>query len=141
MMKNLRISSLMLLFASVVIFSACKDDDEPSVVAPSAPTLADATEITATSFTASWAAVTGADNYLLDVSTTNTFESFVEGYEKKEISTLTETVEGLEAETTYFFRVYARKGTLNSVASAVKEATTLEEDDDDDDDDDDEEEG
>ncbi len=114
-----------LLFVCAVLFTAasCKDDNTP-VVTVAAPTLSDASAITATGFTATWTTVTGADKYLLDVSTVNTFATTVTGYNKKEVTALTTNVTGLTANTKYYFRVFAKKGTVSSVASATKEVTT-----------------
>ncbi len=116
---------VILLFVCATLFTAasCKDDEaKPTTVA--APTLSDASAITATGFTATWSAVTGADKYLLDVSTANTFATTVTGYNKKEITGVTTNITGLTANTKYYFRVYAKKGTVTSAASATKEVTT-----------------
>jgi hypothetical protein len=115
----------MFIVLTLILISAtgCKDD-EVEIVMP--PTLNNASEITNNSFNASWSAVSGADKYLLDVSTSSTFASFLTGYNKKEITTTSHTVEGLDEFTKYYFRVYAKKGIKVSVASATKEATTLE---------------
>lgn len=113
-------------FLLTVLFSvsSCKDDDNPAPVA--APALNAATEITATSFKISWAQVTGAEKYLLDVSTASNFATTVTGYAKKELTGTNATVTGLTAKTKYYYRLYAKKGSTVSVASTVKEATTIE---------------
>jgi ribosomal protein L6P/L9E len=68
--------------------------------------------------------VTGAEKYLLDVSTQSNFNTTVTGFNKKEVTETSATVNGLTANTKYYFRVYAKKGATVSAASAVKEATT-----------------
>lgn len=113
-----------LLFVCATLFTASCKDDNVQTVTVAAPTLSDASAITATGFTATWSAVTGADKYLLDVSTVNTFATTVTGYNKKEVTGVTTNVTGLTANTKYYFRVYAKKGTVSSVASATKEVTT-----------------
>lgn len=117
--------SILFLAFSLVALNACNDDD-PKPSAPAAPTLSVASEITATGFKATWTEVTGAEKYLLDVSLQENFSATVTGYAKKEITgATTHTVAGLTTATKYYFRVYAKKGTLTSVASATKDATTL----------------
>ncbi len=115
-------SMLSLAFMLLVIFSACKDDDDPTPLA--APTLGEATEITDESFKVNWTAVTGADKYLLDVSVEDDFATTVTGYSKKEVTGTSFVVTDLTAETEYFYRLYAKKGSTVSVASNVKDATT-----------------
>lgn len=114
-----------LLFAtSLLIFAACSDDD-PQVTTPDAPVLNDASAITATGFTATWSEVEDADVYLLDVSLEADFDPTITGYAKKEIDGTSHALTGLEDETQYHFRVYAKNGSKISTASAVKTATTL----------------
>lgn len=118
-----RLMTLLFVCATLFIAASCDDDDDDSVTV-AAPTLNAASAITATGFTATWAAVTGADKYLLDVSTVNTFATTVTGFNKKEITGTTTNVTGLTANTKYYFRLYAKKGSKTSVASATKDATT-----------------
>ncbi len=72
-----------------------------------APVATAATSITTTSMSANWNATSGADSYRLDVATDAGFTSFVSGYEDKEIAStsLTDSVTGLTAGTTYYYRV------------------------------------
>ena len=72
-----------------------------------APVAAAATAVKDTSFTANWAASAGATSYRLDVSTSNTFDTFVSGYENKSVSGTSQSVTGLTAGTTYYYRVRA----------------------------------
>lgn len=119
-----RLITLLVMCLTLFVAVSC-DDDEDETPTIAAPTLNDASAVTATGFTTSWAAVTGAEKYLLDVSTVNTFATTVTGYNKKEITgAVTTPVTGLTASTKYYFRVYSKKGTVTSVASTVKEVTT-----------------
>ena len=106
----------------LVVAGACKDDDEPTPLA--APTLGDATEIADVSFKVNWTAVAGADKYLLDVSIEDDFGTTVTGFNKKEVTVTSFVVTGLTAETEYFYRLYAKKGSTVSAASTVKDVTT-----------------
>jgi hypothetical protein len=74
---------------------------------PVAPTAAAATAITATGFTANWSTVTGATGYLLDVSTVNSFATFVTGYNGLPVNATSYSVTGLTAGTTYYYQVRA----------------------------------
>ncbi len=122
--SRITILSFMIFAVSLLALNACKDDD-PKPVAPATPVLQSASAITATGFTASWAAVPTAEKYLLDVSLAADFATTVTGYAKKEVTGTSHAVTGLTAGTKYYFRLYAKKGTLTSVASATKDATTL----------------
>lgn len=87
-----------------------------------APTSSAATATTGTGFTANWATVTGATGYLLDVSTVNTFASFVAGYNGLAVSggsTVSQAVTSLSANTTYYYRVRATNATSCTSASSA----------------------
>ncbi|MCB0492219.1 MAG: fibronectin type III domain-containing protein [Cyclobacteriaceae bacterium] len=117
----LKVLSLTLLFSMMLV--ACSKDDDPKPVG--VPSLNAATDINTTSFKASWNGVTGAEKYLLDVSLKADFSTTVTGYSRKEITGTSTVVTGLTAATKYYFRVYAKKGSVLSSSSTVKEATTL----------------
>lgn len=75
---------------------------------PSNPVTAAVTTIGQNSFSAKWAATTGATGYYLDVSTSNTFSSFVGANNNLNVGNVTEfAVSGLSAGTTYYYRVRA----------------------------------
>ncbi|MDN3677748.1 hypothetical protein QWY90_10505 [Flavobacterium paronense] len=77
------------------------------------------------SFTASWNAVTGATDYAIDVSTTNTFSTLLPGYSNASTSNSTSlSIIGLSPLTTYYFRVRAVGLSCNTNSLTVS-ATTL----------------
>ncbi len=77
-------------------------------ITSSAPVAGTATNIRANSFSANWAASTGATDYFLDLSTSNTFATFVAGWENKEVgNVLTYNFSGLNNNATYYYRVRA----------------------------------
>jgi hypothetical protein len=58
------------------------------------------------SFMARWDSVNGATGYLLDVSTSNSFSSYVDGYHDLDVGNVTaRTVTRLSRGTTYYYRV------------------------------------
>ncbi|MBM3922658.1 MAG: hypothetical protein FJ340_05560, partial [Sphingomonadales bacterium] len=91
-----------------------------------APSSAAATAVLATSFVANWTAVTGSTGYLLDISTSSTFSSFVTGYNSLAVSSssLSLTVTGLTPLTTYYYRVRSQEGTCVSTNSGNITVTT-----------------
>ena len=76
--------------------SAPLADSEP--ISPPRPTRS--------SFMATWKPVSGAKGYLLDVSTSNAFDRYVNGYHDLDVGNATgRVVTGLNRGTTYFYRV------------------------------------
>jgi len=92
---------------------------------PSPPSVLPATFVSNTGFEAEWNSVNNFYEYHLDVSTTETFESFVSGYEDKvifnyNIGTIRSTVAGLLPNKNYFYRVRATGIAGNSSTVLVK---------------------
>jgi PKD repeat protein len=93
---------------------------------PNAPQALDPTDIAQTSFTARWRSSESASSYWLDVATDFSFNHYVSGYENLNVGAdTTYQVTGLEANTTYYYRVRAENlgGTSNN--SNVIFLTTL----------------
>ncbi|OAM91456.1 TonB-dependent receptor [Termitidicoccus mucosus] len=92
---------------------------------PVAPAVSEATIPTASGFTANWAAVPGASGYLLDVSTSPDFSTFVSGYEGLDVGDATSyTLADLAPGTTYYYRVSACAGDVVGDSSATITVTT-----------------
>jgi hypothetical protein len=90
--------------------------------APTTPASPNTTNLQTTSFTANWTASTGGgiSGYLLDVSTSSTFASFVTGFNGLSVgNVLTYNVTGLTANTTYYWRVRAVGSGCNSANSST----------------------
>ena len=93
---------------------------------PSAPVANPATLVAIHSFTANWRSVSGATGYRLDVSTSSSFNTYVTGYQDLPVGNATSrSVTGLNASTTYYYRVRARNGNGTSGNSNVVHVTTL----------------
>jgi hypothetical protein len=88
---------------------------------PDIPVFSTTTGLSTSGFTANWGAAAGASTYLLDVSTSNTFASFVPGFNGLDVGNVTSyVVSGLTANTDYFFRVRATNGTCTSANATAQ---------------------
>lgn len=77
-------------------------------VIPTAPLANAGTAASTTGFTANWVSVAGATSYVLDVSTSSTFTSYVSGYNGLNMgNVLSGAVGSLTCATTYYYRVRA----------------------------------
>ena len=87
----------------------------------SAPVATKATDINKSSgpcFTANWNAVTGANSYVLDVATDRNFTNILSSYNNQNVGSETSyKVSGLEADTTYYYRVRAVNDKGQSLSS------------------------
>ena len=92
---------------------------------PAAPSAQNATDVTSSSYTAHWSNVSGAIDYRLDVSTSNTFATYVPPYQDLSVGDVTSyNVTGLSAHTTYYYRLRAYNGCATSSNSSVKSVQT-----------------
>ncbi len=94
---------------------------------PNPPTAQTATGVGETNFTANWSASTGATNHLLDVSTEDTFASFVSGYNGRRAGNMTSgAVTGLSSGVTYYYRVRAQNsGGISGNSGTIAATTTV----------------
>jgi hypothetical protein len=87
-----------------------------------------ATNIQYTSFSANWNSVSGATTYYLDVSTSNTFSTFVTGWENVNVGNVTtySVNSGLSEGITYYYRLrsYTSGTSANSNVISVTTLTT-----------------
>src|SRR5204863_5032983 len=84
---------------------------------------------TRSSFIATWDSVSDAKGYLLDVSTSNSFSSYVDGYHGLDVGNVNgRAVAGLKPEKTYYYRVRpytaAGSGGYSDVTTATTQAAT-----------------
>ncbi len=93
---------------------------------PLPPIAHPATYIASNSFTTNWSSVSGATGYRLDVSPNSSFSTYVAGYQNLNVgNTTSRSVSGLNASTTYYYRVRAYNGNGTSGNSNVVNVTTL----------------
>jgi hypothetical protein len=102
---------------SLELPNASEGAAENEIVAPPPPTRS--------SFMATWPNVSGAKGYLLDVSTSSSFNTFVDGYHDFDVCGATgRVVTGLSRGTTYYYRVRAYGVTGPSGYSETMAITT-----------------
>jgi phosphodiesterase/alkaline phosphatase D-like protein len=89
------------------------------ITLPVAPATATTTLVGQSGFTANWNAVTGAAHYFIDVSTDPLFATFVTGFNNTQVNALTQSIGGLQPNTTYHYRVRAANASGSSVSSSV----------------------
>lgn len=77
------------------------------------------------SFIVTWTTIPRATNYHLDISTSNTFLSFITGYNDLVLTTTSVSVTGVTAGVTYYFRVRTTSGSVTSVNSNVGSVTPV----------------
>ena len=97
-----------------------------AAVTPLAVTANAATNIVCSTFTANWTAEANATSYLLDVSLSNTFATFVTGFQNLDVGNTTSfNVTGLTPNTNYYYRVRSKNGCGTGPSSATINAKTL----------------
>ena len=103
----------------------CMKNTAPVCTPPASPVASTATLMACTSFTANWAASSGAFNYVLDVSTNSGFSSFVTGYNNLYVGNVTTyNITGLTFGNTYYYRVRAIAGCASGNSNVITAATT-----------------
>jgi N-acetylneuraminic acid mutarotase len=94
---------------------------------PLPPSNINATNIQCNSFTANWSPSNSATTYFLDVSTTNSFSTFITGFRNLNVgNSTTYNITGLTFGTTYYYQLRSSFGNCTGVSSnPVSSATTL----------------
>lgn len=83
------------------------------------PVATAATAVTLTSFTANWNAATGANTYLLSVATNSSFTNIVMGYNDLELNITSLNIGSLTPNTTYYYRLKSKNGSIVSAPSNI----------------------
>ncbi|MHC0439381.1 fibronectin type III domain-containing protein [Flavobacterium sp. 3-210] len=97
-----------------------------TAVIPGTVTSSAGTGAICTEFIANWNTLTGATSYLLDVSTSSTFNTFVGSYNSLDVGNVTTyDVVGLNPNTTYYYRLKGKNGCgISTNYSTVRNVTT-----------------
>ena len=129
-LKNIAVAAVLISAAITATKDASAQEivrvDNQPAVSPSPPVANPATYVASNSFTAHWSSVTGTTGYRLDVSPNSSFNSYVGVYQNLNVGNVTSrNVTGLNASTTYYYRVRAYNGAGISSDSNVVNVTTL----------------
>jgi len=120
----MKIKFLLVLASLFFFLNACSKDDDVAVTNLETPTANAPKDVNDNGFRAKWNYVSHSKSYLLDVSTTENFATFVTNYESKEVTDLNEVVAGLTGGTQYYYRVRAKNETQISEYSNVISVVT-----------------
>ncbi|MGL1888141.1 MAG: endo-1,4-beta-xylanase [Reichenbachiella sp.] len=124
---SLRTIGLLIIYAvGLMSFGSCSGDEEKDeeIFELSPPVVNTATNVTMSSFLATWSKVPGADHYEVDVALDEDFSEFLNGYEAIQERSVELNVKFLEANTIYYVRVRTSIDEELSVNSNVITATT-----------------
>lgn len=117
---------LLSLTGILLFFNSCSKED-PIIItdALTAPIANAPADINDTGFKAKWGFVSTAQSYLLDVSTSADFATFVPNYNSKSVANLNEMVTGLNSGTQYFYRVRAKRDSeISGYSNVISVVTT-----------------
>nr|WP_294924340.1 endo-1,4-beta-xylanase [uncultured Flavobacterium sp.] len=120
----MKIKFLLVLASLFFFLNACSKDDDVAVTTLETPIANAPKDVNDNGFRAKWNYVSNSKSYLLDVSTTENFATFVTNYESKEVTDLNEVVAGLTGGTQYYYRVRAKNETQISEYSNVISVVT-----------------
>lgn len=116
----------LLLLTSIMFFlNSCSKEDIIIADTLNTPIANASTDINNTGFKAKWGFVSNAQSYLLDVSISADFTTFVPNYNSKSVTDLNEMVVGLNAGTQYFYRVRAKRDSqISDFSNVISVVTT-----------------
>lgn len=120
----MKIKFLLVLTSFVFFLSACSKDDNETVANLETPVANAPKDVNDNGFRAKWNYVSNSKSYLLDVSTSATFATFLPNYNSKPVTDLNEVVVGLLGGTQYYYRVRAKTETQTSDYSNVISVVT-----------------
>ncbi|WP_299465756.1 fibronectin type III domain-containing protein [uncultured Microscilla sp.] len=112
----------LLLFITSSFFYSCSLFEKEFILP--VPIAAEAENVGVIGFKAQWNKVTGAGSYEIDLALDEDFSQFVDGYQAKKIVEEGLTIDNLEANTTYYYRVRANISSQISQNSNVIAVTT-----------------
>ncbi|MBZ4040790.1 endo-1,4-beta-xylanase [Flavobacterium hibisci] len=121
----MKIKFLVMLTSFVVFLNACSKDDSESPDVLETPIAIAPKDVNDNGFKAKWYYVSHSKSYLLDVSTSENFDSFLPNYNSKEVTDLNDVVSGLTGGTQYYYRVRAKNETqISDYSNVISVVTT-----------------
>lgn len=121
----MKIKFLLVCTSLFFFLNACTKDDNEAVVNLEAPIANAPKDVNDTGFRAKWNYVSNSKSYLLDVSTSENFATFVPNYESKPVTDLNEVVVGLTGGTQYYYRIKAKTETqISDYSNVISVVTT-----------------
>ncbi|HAS44339.1 MAG TPA: hypothetical protein DCS93_27930 [Microscillaceae bacterium] len=121
-MFNLNLVRLSLFFLAQYFLLGCNLFEKEFILP--LPVAQEANEVGVVGFTAHWKKVTGASSYEIDIALDQEFTQFVPNYQDKKVDALSLIIIGLEANTSYYYRVRANISNQTSQNSNVILVTT-----------------
>ncbi|PKB17335.1 endo-1,4-beta-xylanase [Flavobacterium sp. 5] len=121
-MKN----KILIIFSSIFfMLNSCSSEDNAAASNLETPIANAAKDVNDAGFKAKWNYVSKSQSYLLDVSISGDFTTFVENYNSKEVTDLNEIVVGLNGGTQYFYRVRAKNDSqISGYSNVISVITT-----------------
>jgi endo-1,4-beta-xylanase len=121
----MKIKFLLMLTSFVFFLNACSKDDNEAAIILETPVANAPKDINDNGFKAKWNYVSNSKSYLLDVSTSEDFTTFVANYNSKEVTDLNDVVVGLAGGTQYYYRVRAKRDTqISDYSNVISVVTT-----------------
>ena len=99
------VKGLTMTFYLTCLFCSCALFEKKFILP--LPVAEDADQVSAIGFTAHWKKVTGATGYEIDIALDKDFTQILSNYDSKKVDTTSIIINGLEANTTYFYQVRA----------------------------------
>ncbi|MEO8254509.1 MAG: endo-1,4-beta-xylanase [Flavobacterium sp.] len=121
----MKIKFLLVLASLFFSLNSCSKEENDVAETLEIPTANAPKDVNDNGFKAKWNYVSNSKSYLLDVSTSENFETFVTNYNAKPVTDLNEVVVGLLGGSQYYYRVRAKTETeISDYSNVISVVTT-----------------